>query len=275
MKIAFTTLSCPEWDLGTILEKALEYGFDGVDFRGIQDDMDITRIAAFTSELEKTKAAIRQKGLEIPCLSTSAKMALPDESKARESIEEAKRYIDLACRLGCPYIRVFGGGTMDDEITMAYLQTVADTMNMLGDYAIEKGVTVLIETHDALVPGVRLARLFERITSEGCGVIWDMHHPYRFFGESPEETVRSIGDKICYTHLKDSTGEGRECKAVLVGEGTVPLEEMIRLLAEKGYSGYLALEAEKRWNPALPEPEEMLPAYVKIIRRYLEKLGLE
>jgi len=275
VKLAFTTLSCPEWDLQTILEKAAEYGFDGVDFRGIRDELDITVIPAFTGELEKTKALIRKMKLEVPCLSTSARMAVPDESKARKSIEEAKRYIELAAKLDCPYIRVFGGGAMDDELTEQYLQTVADNMNMLGDFALERNVRVLIETHDALVPGARLKRLFERITSDGCGVIWDMHHPYRFFGESPEETLRSIGDKILYTHLKDSTGDRKNCKSVAVGGGTVPLEEMIKLLAERGYDGYLALEAEKRWNPDLPEPDQMLPAYVKVIRRFLEELGLK
>jgi sugar phosphate isomerase/epimerase len=273
MKLAFTTLSCPEWNLETVLTRAREYGFDGVDFRGIKDDMDITVIPAFNAELEKTKALIRTMKLEVPCLSTSAKMALPDESRARESIEEAKRYIELAATLDCPYIRVFGGGKMDDELTEEFLQRVADNMNMLGEHAVERGVKVLIETHDALVPGARLKRLFEKITSAGCGVIWDMHHPYRFFRETPEETLDAVGDKIFYTHLKDSIGDGEERKAVLVGDGEVPLKEMIRLLAGRGYDGYLALEAEKRWNPALPEPEVMLPAYVETMRSYLKELG--
>jgi len=49
MKIGFTTLGCPDWGLDMICEKASAYGFDGVDFRGLQDTLDITLLPAFTS----------------------------------------------------------------------------------------------------------------------------------------------------------------------------------------------------------------------------------
>ena len=39
MKLAFTTLGCPDWDLDTIISKAAEFGFDGVDFRGCRGEM--------------------------------------------------------------------------------------------------------------------------------------------------------------------------------------------------------------------------------------------
>ena len=34
MKLAFTTLGCPNWDLDTICTRGKEYGYDGVDLRG-------------------------------------------------------------------------------------------------------------------------------------------------------------------------------------------------------------------------------------------------
>lgn len=50
MKISFTTLGCPNWDLDTICQKGREYGFDGVDFRGYLDSLDITKLPLFTSQ---------------------------------------------------------------------------------------------------------------------------------------------------------------------------------------------------------------------------------
>ena len=38
MKISFTTLGCPDWDLDTICRRGREYGYEGVDFRGLQED---------------------------------------------------------------------------------------------------------------------------------------------------------------------------------------------------------------------------------------------
>ena len=57
MKIAFMTLGCPNWDLDTICQKGREYGFDGVDFRGYLDEIDITKLPLFTTQAAETRSA--------------------------------------------------------------------------------------------------------------------------------------------------------------------------------------------------------------------------
>ena len=52
MKIGFTTLGTPDWDLNTIIDRAADYGFDGVDFRGIGDEIDITLLRDFSEDLD-------------------------------------------------------------------------------------------------------------------------------------------------------------------------------------------------------------------------------
>ena len=54
MKISFTTLGCPEWDLQTIIARAREYGYDGVDFRGLGAEMDIWKLPEFSSQADQT-----------------------------------------------------------------------------------------------------------------------------------------------------------------------------------------------------------------------------
>jgi hypothetical protein len=49
MKISFMTLGCPAWDLDTICRNGQAYRFDGVDFRGYLDSIDITTRPEFTS----------------------------------------------------------------------------------------------------------------------------------------------------------------------------------------------------------------------------------
>ena len=49
MKLSFLTLGCPTWDLVTICTRGHEYGFDGVDFRGYLDSLDITTLPLLTT----------------------------------------------------------------------------------------------------------------------------------------------------------------------------------------------------------------------------------
>ena len=65
MKISFMTLGCPKWDLDTICRRGREYGFDGVDFRGYLDAIDITTLPMFTSAVAATRRQLDEAGLAV------------------------------------------------------------------------------------------------------------------------------------------------------------------------------------------------------------------
>ena len=74
MKISFMTLGCPEWDLETICQKGREYGFDGVDFRGLLAEIDVTQLPAFTTGVDETKRKLADAGLEVSGISSSIRV---------------------------------------------------------------------------------------------------------------------------------------------------------------------------------------------------------
>ena len=47
MKLCFSTLACPAWSLDQIIEPGVASGMQGVDFRGVGDEIDITKMPAF------------------------------------------------------------------------------------------------------------------------------------------------------------------------------------------------------------------------------------
>ena len=99
MKIAFTTLGCPNWDLDTICKKGREYGFDGVDFRGYLNEIDITQLALFTTQSAETKRRLADAGLTVSGISSSLKVC--EAERKMENIEEAKDHlIDLIDEIG-------------------------------------------------------------------------------------------------------------------------------------------------------------------------------
>ena len=58
MKLAFSTLGCPRWSLDKVIRAAGVYGFHGIEVRGLQDDLDITNRAEFTSKASIYPSAI-------------------------------------------------------------------------------------------------------------------------------------------------------------------------------------------------------------------------
>jgi len=106
-KISFMTLGCPNWDLDTICKRGQEYGFDGVDFRGYLDEIDITLLPEFTTHAAETKQKLQNAGLAVSGISTSLKVCAPENLEA--NLEEARRTIEVAKAFETVNIRMFGG----------------------------------------------------------------------------------------------------------------------------------------------------------------------
>ncbi len=187
MKLAFSTLGCPDFDWPDILAMAKDFGFQGIEVRGLGRAIFSLRGKPFLPEnVSDTAEQLRSLRLEISCLSSGCPLRYPE--KASETISELKEYIDLAAKLNCKYVRVLGDehpemrGEVDDATVIEILRSVVP-------YAEQTGVTLLVETNGVYSNTKRLAELLGSIPSDSVGALWDMHHPYRFANESPEEHI--------------------------------------------------------------------------------------
>lgn len=271
MKLCFTTLGCLDWKLERIIEQAVEMGYTGVDFRGLEGELDLWETHAFRMDYTQTRQRFADAGLSVPCLSSSARMyAAPSERRAMR--EELLHYVEMARNIGADYVRVFGGALKGVSIDDA-LPAAATFLIDAAAIAREAGVEVLIETHDDWVCSAWLQAAFAQAGfPEGVGVIWDVHHPYRLGDETPDETWAQIGPLVKYTHWKDSKmlpeGEvGASYALTLLGEGDLPLAHFYALLAGSGYDGWYTLEWERKWHPEIEPPEIAFPHFVEFMRR--------
>jgi sugar phosphate isomerase/epimerase len=269
MKLGVSTLGCPDWTLDEILARLPDYGYDGVELRGLGPDLDLTQSPALATPaaIQQTRRAFADAGLAICGLDTSC--AFADPAAWAKNLDEGRRALDLAAALGAPTIRVFGGNISDESARAETAKRVASALVELGDYAAQMGeMKVVLETHDAFSTGAQAAEALRQVMHPCVGVLWDLHHPFRH-GEAPEETFAAIGPYVEQAHVKDSKPDGTYC---LLGEGDIPILEMLRLLQSGGYDGWINVEWEKRWIPALADPTVAFPQYAARLRDYLREL---
>ena len=107
--LSFSTLGCPDWTFETILNFAVNNGYNGIELRGIQKQLDLPKCAEFSSKenILATRKLIEEKKLRIVDLGSSAGMHHADAAERKKNLDEAKSFIQLAQQLNCPYIRVF------------------------------------------------------------------------------------------------------------------------------------------------------------------------
>ncbi len=269
MKLSFSTLGCPDFTWPEIYSMAKDFGFDGIEMRGLGGDIFDVHAKPFSEEaLPQTIATLKKLRLEISCLSSGCSLQYAEKAEANH--RELTDYINLAARLGTPYVRVLADrspmpdGEVDDE-------TVISALRRIAPYAEEKGVTLLVETNGVYSDTKRLLNLLARVESDFVAALWDVHHPYRFAGESPEKTVQTLGSYIKYAHIKDSVMENGRVSYRMMGEGDLPIDEFMMALRSINYEGYVSLEWLKSYAPELSDPGVVFPHYANYMSRFTNK----
>lgn len=266
MKYSISTLGCPKWDLKTIVTRADEYGFDGVDFRGLEDEIDVTQTAAFTTDIKSTKRTFADAGVEISGISTGIHICeLENIDRHRE---EARRTIPIAGDIDARNLRVFGQGDSETYGTAELAEIGQQLMEDIFELDGARQFQWNIETHDNWIRSQDCERLIDAVDDSNVGVLWDVGHTSRVGNESPAETLDRLGDRISYVHVKDAVYDPDHPDAmddgwryVFPGDGELPLETALISLREHGFNGWIVFEHEKRWHPELADPETVFPRF--------------
>jgi sugar phosphate isomerase/epimerase len=267
LPIGFSTLGCPSWNWLKILDFAHQNGFAAVELRGLQGTMDLpSRLEFGDALIEQSKKEIASRGLRIPCVSSSANMHDTGQQHEQQ-LADARRFIDLAARLGASYVRVFGNKLIGPRAEA--VEHIAASLRELGDYAAPKNVTVLLESHGDFTNSAILRELLEKAASPHVALLWDAHNTFVEGKEDPSITVRELGKYIRHTHLKDARLEGGQDRYVLTGRGDVPVKRQVELLAATEYAGYYSFEWEKAWHPEIEEPEVAIADFARVVAQYL------
>ncbi|MDR3293643.1 MAG: sugar phosphate isomerase/epimerase [Clostridiales bacterium] len=265
MKLSFSTLACPNWTFGEITSAAKDLGYDGIEIRGMGDELYAPKLKIFDdAHLTETRSKLDALGLSLPILSSGATLGV--YSKKDDAIKESSDYIALAQKLGVPYIRVlitadaFPNGGDTELFRKSYLTVCRE-----GERA---GVTPLVETNGLFADTTLLKKVFESIDSENKGILWDVNHTFRYNSEPVAETLKNIGAYIRHVHIKDSLIEKGKPSYKLLGYGDIPVKTAVQKLNASGYMGYYSLEWVKRWQSDL-EAEGIVFAHTI---KYLKEL---
>lgn len=270
MKLSFSTLACPDASWTDIYSMAKDLHFDGIEIRGLGEDIYAFNAHPFKdSHISETIAKLSELELSIPCFSSGCCLKYKDEYD--NIISEITQYTVLAEKLSTPYVRILADREPMpvDEVDDDYIVSV---LKKLAEIAAEHNVTLLVETNGVYADTERLKKVIEAVDSEYVAVLWDIHHPYRYMHESPETTVSNIGRYIRFVHIKDSVmnADGSVTYKIM-GEGDLPIRDMMNALNKIAYNGYLSLEWVKRWAGELSDAGIVFPQFADYMNEYRKK----
>ena len=254
MKLSFSTRGWADLSWEEMMETALEMGFSGIEVYNLPKfDPMLDRSGPFHKyQAAATVRQLREKKLSIPCFDTSY-----DISQDDSCIGYLKSLLEVAGNTQVPYVAACA--LSDNE------EQVVSNLQALLPYAEKQKVTILLKTSGIYADTGRLRNLLNTFASDYMGALWDVHHTYRDFGESGDTTIKNLGSYVCHVHLRDSDDTGAY---QVIGEGTMPLDDVMRALSSVNYDGFLSLEWKPVWQEELQDREIIFPYYVNYMSRF-------
>jgi sugar phosphate isomerase/epimerase len=269
-KLAFSTLGCPDWSLKQIVDCSVENGYKGFEIRGLAGEMDLPKCPEFNkTNLPASLRLIKDNDIKIINLGSSANLHFAQEEKRKSNLDDAKRFIDLAEQLECPFVRVFPDDLPPDQSVEQTLDLIISGLVTLGEYAKGSNVSILLESHGKVVYKDMLLKIMAGANHPKVGLIWDFFNMWVVTKESPKEMFDTLGKYIKHVHLKDANLVDGKPAYCLIGQGVAPLREAMDSLKSSNYKGYYSFEWEKKWHPEIQDPEIAFPHFAKEIIHYL------
>ena len=255
MKLAFSIENWDGYGFNEFLDTAAKTGLGGVELFGISGEIFQGKSSPANPEMAAaTRRQLMNAGLSLPCLGTER-----DFTEA-EFIAEFSECVEVAVNLGIPYVSIH---TQKDGI-----EEQAGRVGLLLGMVYNKPVSILVETKGAFADTGKLRDLLNTFSDDQLAAVWDMFATCAIGGEKPETTITNLGAYVRHVHLHDYSVSEGTVKEELMGEGELPVGELMNALRSINYDGFASLVWNPDWMEGLTDMEIILTHFASQMKRY-------
>ena len=263
MKLSFSTKGWHEPTFDQFCEVADELRFQGIELHNIYNRLFTDKDGAFHDyAAAATRRRLFEKGLDIPCIDTVCNAA---DGVTDAAVEEITRCLEIAANLGIPCVRLKAANAADTDDAVERVYGLVAQMLPVAE---GQEVTLVIETSGLFANTARLRDLLDSFACDRVAALWHWSAAYFGGGEAPEEVIKNLGAYVRHVHVSDAAMVDGEVEYCLMGEGELPIREMMLALRSVNYDGYISLVWDPVWCEELDDMEIILTQFVHYMKQF-------
>ena len=212
-----------------LIGKIADWGLDGLDCTVYWFPDNSTE---YLATLRKTAY---RNGVQIYNAGVRVRLSQPTAELQQAQVEDIKKWIDVADRIGASQIRVFGGPIPKGASEEQAVAWAVEVLKRGADYAGSKGIIIAVEDDAGLtITAEPTIEIVKRTASPWVGINADSGN-LKFDGYAKFESLLPYATSV---HLKTlvANKDGKYEKA--------DWDRLLGMIAKSGYKGYVGLEYE-------------------------------
>ncbi len=240
-------------------QKAVEWGYDGIEFRGKSSTM------SSEEYIDAIARAVKSSGLKNVVFG-GPRITDPEEGMKFYKLA-AKNFKLTVCNMAVGMIP--GGSAVATKQDWA--KGVED-LKMLAKIAEEVGFKFALEIHMGYLHDLPAStmRLLEMLNNPAVGANLDFGNiVYLQDTLTIEDTVAMLGKNLYYVHLKNSYKLPAGRTAAGLADGAINHREYLKVLDKYGYKGFVCIEA-----PRAGDREWFARQDIAYLKALMDELGL-
>ena len=202
-----------------------------------------------------TRRHLQNAELSIPCIDTVADFTDAD------FLSEFTEAMEVAVNLGIPSISVHTNS--DDH------DTNVEALTILKEMSEDFPVAILVETVGTYSDTALLRELLNEFADDQeLAACWNMYATCAEGDEDAETTITNLGAYVHHVHIHDYHKVAGDVSPELIGEGELPLKELMNALRSVNYDGFISLQWDPAWIEGIDDIEIILTHFYSCMRRY-------
>ena len=255
MKLSYTIRRWSGRDWGGFCAAALDAGLGGLEIDSVRNPVLTVRNSPTNPELA---AAVRRQlagqGLSVPCVGVEADLT------DRYAEQEVSAAVETARNLLAPYVllRTECGDSQEVVQRLAPLIAMAE----------KAGVALLLESSGPMRDTKKLVEVLDRFACDHLAACWNMHDTCLLQNETPEQTITNLGAYVRHVRIHDGTPREGAASPELLGEGGLPVQDLMNALRSVNYDGFISLVWDPAWVEGLDDLDMILTHFCVYLSRF-------
>ena len=262
MKLSFSTKGWHGKTFEEFCDICKDLRISGIELHNVYNELFTSTDSAFNDySSAKTLRMLHEKNLSIPCIDSIGNPA--DKSTYSEVKAEIFKCIKIAENLRIPAIRIHAKDMGEESV-----KVVEEFISEVLPVAEKANVCLLLESSGLFSNTKLLREVLEKFACDNLAALWDMFATYFIANEMPEVTIENLGAYCKHVHIKDAVVENGEVKYCLMGDGKLPIKEMLLALSSVNYDGFISLEWTPAWFPEIDDIEVILSQFESYMSQF-------